>query len=253
MKFQYDKNNVPVLSKPQIEDIANRFLKAFSPESLNKPKKLNWDDIIESLEERELVKFDFTKKLSIGVLGKIQLETKIIYIDKNLAETPDLSLFNFTISHEVAHFALHTKKRIKEDGKPRTSLSDKQEHFFLGGSSKELKSVRDWVEFQANYFAASLIMPTNVFKNALKKLQIDMGINRNVGKIFLDKQPSSKSDYDTIVKTLGETFNASKSSIKIRLYELGLVDDRSEKSLYDVKHISQIISGSKGRTTFTKW
>jgi Zn-dependent peptidase ImmA (M78 family) len=83
----------------------------------------------------------------------------------------------------------------------------------------------DWLEWQANYYASTLLMPKDTFKAALILSQQKIGISR-VGKIFVDNQPANQADFYKLITMLSEFFKVSRTAVDIILKKMGLVEDR---------------------------
>jgi len=135
---------------------------------------INLDDILEhcnlTLKEGSFENDDLA--------GALDRDKRTIYI----AESDPSWRKNFTIAHELGHFKLH--EDVKTD-------------VFFRYQVKQLMSpVADEHESQANWFAASLLMP----EKPLKKLR----------KTFKD------------VSTLSQIFGVSKSAMRYRLKNLSL-------------------------------
>jgi Zn-dependent peptidase ImmA (M78 family) len=135
-----------------------------------------------------------------GVLGALDINNKIIWIDDSLnGDNKNFTLdarCNFTIAHELGHYAFH-KKLYNEENIQLYHYGDNQ--------NKAIKNM----ETQADLFASHILMPTTVL---MKKL-------------------NSISQYQPFNQTLFELtrfFKVSKEAMIIRLKKLGLVDDDYE-------------------------
>lgn len=130
--------------------------------------------------------------------------------------------FNFTLAHEIAHFVLHRKinrsviKKEKEQ-----EISDTNRQLILDQIQND--NPRDWLEWQANKFASSLLLPRSTVPLAVTNKQKEMGITRRIGTIFHDNQPKNRSDYHEIMGHLVNIFITSKSAIRLRLRELDIL------------------------------
>jgi Zn-dependent peptidase ImmA (M78 family) len=86
----------------------------------------------------------------------------------------------------------------------------------------ELTTDKHWIEWQANQFAASLLMPEDSIWNLLLSFQQKSGI-RNKGIIFLDNQRDNQQNFLLTVSELANYFNVAKINIEYRLSELGVI------------------------------
>lgn len=73
-------------------------------------------------------------------------------------------------------------------------------------------------------FAASLVMPREMFIVALKQTQKDIGIDKNIGRIYLSKTPYSRRDYAATIGRLAQVFHVSKQSVCVRMRTLHLIN-----------------------------
>jgi len=97
----------------------------------------------------------------------------------------------------------------------------------------ENRTQSDWLEFQANVFAASLVTPREMFVVALKQIQQKIGISKNIGRIFLSNAPSSRRDYEITISEISQIFHVSKGSVRVRMKTLHLIEgeDKTDKTI----------------------
>ncbi|MCG6960970.1 ImmA/IrrE family metallo-endopeptidase [bacterium BMS3Abin03] len=243
--INYDKHGVPYLSWENIETITEQFLHIYYPILLRTPQSTPLLKITKSLVENSKLNIDFSRSLGTGrnerILGKTIFNQKLILLDKSL--TPEDPQFYFVLAHELGHVFLHTKRKIIDDHKKYVNFSkDKAKHFFIKPHTD--MSVRNKIEWQANAFSAAVLMPRNTFKQALIKIQKELGINRNVGIIYLDNNDYSKGMFNNIIHRLSNLYHCSFPAIKYRLNNLNLVVDisKSKPSYFNLGNIlDQII------------
>lgn len=99
----------------------------------------------------------------------------------------------FTTAHEIGHILLHADQPISVDVKPITFLRDRS------SSTGEA-----WREVEANYFAASVLMPRTALESEISLIR------------------ETSWDDDELIKQLVKTFNVSAQAIGIRLSSLGI-------------------------------
>lgn len=85
--------------------------------------------------------------------------------------------------------------------------------------------LRSLIEWQANKFAASLLMPRSTLPDAVANQQREMGITRNVGRLYLDRQSGNFSDCRKILDDLGSIYQVSRAALRFRLRELNILDE----------------------------
>jgi len=225
-KLRYNKDGIPILSAKEIEVVAHELLQNHCPNVLRKPVATPVAEIIQKLHERTGLLFAMEDLGCVGtakVLGKVNFSRKTLYLDISL-EKERKAAFRFTAAHEIGHWVLHryNYKNWKLDSR-HTIVDDLQDY---EGTLYRLdqKSNREWLEFHANVFAASLIMPREMFVFALKQVQVAIGIRKNIGRIYLSNVPSSHRDYETAVNQLSQLFCVSKKSVKVRFKTLELIE-----------------------------
>ncbi|MHB8495071.1 MAG: hypothetical protein ACYC9Z_02900 [Casimicrobiaceae bacterium] len=82
-----------------------------------------------------------------------------------------------------------------------TAIVDGERELQIG--HRVLETPRDFLEWQANFYAAALLMPRVTFASEQKRQQHDMGITRS-GFLYLSEQPSSATDHREIVRRHGK-------------------------------------------------
>lgn len=90
----------------------------------------------------EVIEFDFGEEAN-NISGFIDIEKKKIYVNSNDSENRK----TFTVAHELGHWLLH---REKLDTNPDYAILYRQP---LGKANK------DPIEAEANFFAATLLVP----------------------------------------------------------------------------------------------
>src|SRR5208283_3978426 len=134
-----------------------------------------------------------------------------------------------TAGHEIGHWVLHryNYKNWKFQSHNETVGGLQDDDSTL--CRLENRTQGDWLEFQANVFAASLVMPREMFVVALKQIQKDIGIKKNIGRIYLSNASYSRRDYEATVSQLAQVFHVSKESVCVRTRTLRLIEggDRS--------------------------
>ena len=234
--IRYDQHGLPILSDEEIEIVAYRILELYSAKCLEKPMRTPIVEILKYLKENFGLKVYFGNvgwKNGVIIVGKTVFPQSAIFLDKEIASRDeDEGLFRFTVAHEIGHWILQSGKMIIYE-KPLLQTEDTENLFPVG---KKLVTPKDWMEHQANVFAASLLMPKETVKIALINKQKEMGIHRNQGKIYLDSQPINQRDFYEIVSHLKFIFGVSMRAMRIRLNTLGLIveEDKGIASPYDL-------------------
>ena len=149
------------------------------------------------------------------LLGYYDLKANEIQINQKLNQTYRQA---FVIAHEIGHYILHKELRVTQEY--YDSFSDSEYDF--RANKHMLTNFRHWIEWQANYFAACLLMPKDSFRVNLIKYHLKEGI-RNTGTIYLDDQRVNQKDFQNILIYLSEYFSTTKMSVIYRLQEFNLI------------------------------
>ncbi|MGD1947882.1 MAG: ImmA/IrrE family metallo-endopeptidase [Croceivirga sp.] len=167
-------------------------------------------------------------------LGYYDVKNGTIFINQEII---DSIRYPFVFSHEVGHFLLHSKLKTHQF----TYDNFKDSDYSLFTQTHLLENDKHWVEWQANCFAASLLMPKNTLIARLISVQTNMGISKQ-GKIYLDNQEINRKDHRKIVKALSAFFGVSQTTVEYRLESLGLIEHPplSKKEEKDKEFLRQL-------------
>ena len=209
--------------------MAERFLGHLAPQVLAAPDFTPLADIMTALHSKGYLTFDFNTPLGYSpqghkYLGRYQPTLKRISIDRNLSDQDPR--YTFTIAHELGHFYLHSKIRPEAFGiRPEDGILDSARDLAVHRiQSTQLRSVIEW---QANRFAAGILVPRRTLPLAVVKVQTEVGITHNLGKVWFDPQRPNDRDYRDTVANLAALYQVSRSVIRFRLGELGIAHEFS--------------------------
>lgn len=154
---------------------------------------------------------------SIPALGRISFDPLVIQI--YASDTPNRGRDRFTLAHELAHYLLnHGRYLIRED----CDDSD----FALKRSSVVDGSDVTRMEFQANFLAASLLMPRAYFLEDFRRLVRSLDIaDKGFGPLYVDDQLCNRQNFDMVTSHLMQRYGVSRTATKIRLDSMGLLHD----------------------------
>lgn len=234
-----DENGVPILSADDIELKAEEVISYFDKIILDVPQRTPLLGFIEELKRKFNLARDYshslgTTKYGNMILGKTQFKPLGVFIDVSLVND---SRFNFILGHELGHVILHRSVDIKRTGYEEQELVDTEIDLTTG--KKNLNTTRDWLEWQANYFASAILIPRASIMKAVVEKQSEMGIKRNIGNIILEAKHYSVSDYKVIQKHLELVYAVNATNVECRLKELGILIDRMN---LNVNHISELFT-----------
>ena len=223
------------LSREDIELKVIEVIEYFRKEILDHPCATPILEFVQQLQKEDKIIIDLTKDLGntnkgIKIVGLFNLKPRGIYIDMSLIND---NRFNFTLSHEIGHLVLHRKLTFKQE--EYEGIQDTEYDMISG--KHILKTDRDWIEWQANYFGSAFLMPKQTFIEAVRQIQDRMGIIRNQGMIYLDNTSSSIRDFEHIKGELKKIYIVNVTNIEIRINDLGILNDQRLKN---VNHISRL-------------
>lgn len=223
-------NGVPILTKRAINNLAENYIRDFKPEALITPQAIDIDDFafnylglkqdFHHLSHDESILgvmiFDDTE---LPVYNPEQhkaeyslIDGGTIVIDNTLTETAQENRYRYTIGHEVGHAIFH-KAYFKYEAS-RENSNQKSLHMLkrLEDTNNSCKSsVRwtdlDFIEWQANYYSAAVLMPKSMVLKLLRELSI------------------SNSDFrdEEYVYAVANTFKVSWEAAANRLNSLNLI------------------------------
>lgn len=237
----YVKNNLssdmgpslPKISTMEIEEITQTIISYYDSNILKNGWKVSLGDFLNFLNEVYSLKVVHCNMNEIDqskreVISSISFLEKCIRVDHSIVGT---HRYAFTIAHEIGHFFLHNRLQI--DQGVYEKYEDSRYNFTL--NKHILENERNWIEWQANQFATSLILPKDSILYRLFEFQKSIGL-RGGHKIYVDDQECTQDDFHKVTSKLATFFQTSKTSIIYRLNALEMIDFN-----YRTKHISEII------------
>lgn len=246
MKLNYPQkeSGLYILSREDIENIAEDVLKKFFPQNLILPKPL---DTAEFLEDRLglTVKQKYIGTLSSAVLGLIVMSDEVeipsydemykptvlretygtVLINKHLCVRENTARRRYTETHEGAHFILHGEYFMKAANSAANRKNNSRE--FIACRKVELYGQKtnndsDWMEWQADSLAAALLMTGNVFCSFARSVMRKYGIT---GRHIVNNFYVNKGKVRDIISDIARAFNVSYRAAQIRMLHLGLITE----------------------------
>ncbi len=148
-----------------------------------------------------------------GYLRVICIKQNQIILDSDFMEVGKIQELcgkrRFTLAHEVAHQILFQMQSDEDKNKFNNEYSKREAH-----TIRQLKTVEDWNEWQANALGAALLMP---------RKKVEIFINeyiRRANALPKLKKWAYLTDI-VIIRNFSEYFHVSKSAAEIRLKHLG--------------------------------
>jgi Zn-dependent peptidase ImmA (M78 family) len=154
------------------------------------------------------------------IFGRFDFTPRRILIDKLLPY--DSSRFRWTLCHEIGHLVLHRRidRRLITRRQPYFVDTREQLRFIRTAAKSEL----EWIEWQANQFASALLLPRPLVHTTIAAVQRELEIPRP-GSIYVDDQRDNLRNYATIIATASGKLNVSRTVLRIRLLNLGILVD----------------------------
>jgi Zn-dependent peptidase ImmA (M78 family) len=243
--------NVPYLTKSAIEAEANALLAEFAREKypvIAPPVPI--DEIVELHLNLTFEIMDLQTLFGHGdIHGAIWFHEKRIAIDTQLDPEKNPAKrgrYHYTLAHETGHWWLHRKHFL---------LRNDQKSLFGEVASKPdvvcRSSDKKPIEWQADFFAAHLLMPRAMVKDAWEQWRCDTGpialsdlsgekqqqiltaelLRRGSMTMGADSHDDAILEHQS--RPLAEQFQVSPGAMRIRLEDLGYLARKKEASLFD--------------------
>jgi Zn-dependent peptidase ImmA (M78 family) len=214
------------LSKRDIEEITRNESNKIDPLILTKPKFLTLKHFKQYLTEKLNIRI-YELEENSDLLGCCDFNEQSIGLSKSIIGT---AREFFTLVHEFGHLILHQKLSIGQ----HTYENFEDSVYNFKTDKHDLSNSRQWIEWQANYFASCLIMAKENFIGQLYLCQKRNDLPEGV--IYLDDQFQNIKNFSFLVKRVAYFYDISQASVKYRLQELGLINNQSR-----LKPVGQII------------
>jgi len=217
---------VPFMPAKDVERAADKLLHEYT---LLQGKPLagaiDVDFVIEKVLKLDLAVIDLKSLLSDPrVLGMTTVEHRTISVDQSLEQMP--GRFAFTLAHEVGHWQLH--RHILEQQEQAETLFDLEQlaHAQLTVPGRRRKPPVEW---QADQFAACLLMPARLVRAAvLEAFDGRLPSWEGIEARHAAGEPDERFvEVAADVIEAGHFDNVSNMAMRIRLRDLKLVVDAS--------------------------
>ena len=237
---------VPIISKEQLDNVAEAFLEKYYSEALIAPMAVPPYVVAERMG-LEVKEAHITKNCSVfgqiyfsdcevqyydsyaGQYKTLQVKRGAILVDPNVYFMRTVGSMNNTIIHECVHWDLHKKFFELEklyNHEARVISCQVQE----GSRPEKKRSPLDWMEWQANVLAPRIMMPA---KNTRQKIEELIEKNRralqtdNIAVVM-----------ESVVFELAGFFDVSRQAAKIRMIDLGYTEAIGVLTYIDDRYIS---------------
>lgn len=233
--FAVYKNDVPMLTRKEIDAISEDILKRYMPEALTSEEPVK----IELLIEDNLgLQLDFHSICPDGsILGEtifqdgcrevydsdetngpiepryISVKKGMIIIDEGMAEYME-SRTAFTEAHELGHWRLH--KRFYSSNENRACRSFSQQKMYF--PHRNTMTPIEWTEWQANAFASAILLPRQALRITLGTFLEKHGLTwRKLSDFSVHK---NRELYNKFLHAVANTYCVSFETARIRMNKL---------------------------------
>jgi Zn-dependent peptidase ImmA (M78 family) len=239
-EFKRDVNGVPKLSREFLEIKAEEVIEFVDPSVLRHPLSIPVREIAKRLADAFDIPFLLNQDLGMSrsgrkILGRFYISTRTVAIDMSLEV--DSPRWRFTLAHEIGHLVLHRSMRLARSGVVTREGEITDTDAEIEKPIVQPQKAKDWIEWQANKFASSLLMPRVTIRQAALDAMRQVGIDRLSHRVYVDLQRCNIVAYEQLLRTVAKIFLCSNQATEVRLKELDLVyDDR----LKNMRHVTDL-------------
>lgn len=238
LKYPQKSNGLYFLKKENIEEIATLVLKEYSPLNLEYPQALNTIGLLEDYLELS-VKQKYLGTFESGILGltvmsdmaeipsydemlrpTVLLEETYgnVLISPVLAGKDNTPRKRYTETHEGSHWILHRPYYdfLSNAGNNGSFVACRRIETY----NPKKRTDTDWIEWQADYLAAALLMPKDIFSDYVRSALWHRGITKGY---LVEGQAKDKFTFRAIIEDVASKFRVSHRAAQIRMIHLGLI------------------------------
>jgi len=247
-KTDRNNDNTPILSNREIDEFAHEVLKDYKPSLLREPGAIDYENFLESYLGAKIIFRDlynenpeklmyartiFTDRLvkvfnrEKNCISNIPVRGNTVILDNYVIESGREKLAKFTGLHEAGHLLIHYGVySVFKAGQ----ICCRREN--IEGYGKPIETPEQWIEHQANYFAAAVAMPNATFNPLVGNFLRENGLWKTI-ILGVD------DDLDLLAKDLlpeyiAEIYDVSKQTAFIKLKSNGFISTKSGMNLKDV-------------------
>lgn len=223
---------VPYIPVEKMDERAEEILKAYYPEVLNSPKRVNSKELAKRMglrvARRSIVEdasvfgqiyFDETVSVLYdrekGKKVRVKVPANTILVDDVASLLFSPTSVRLTIAHECVHFALH-RKAFELERLCNQDFTKIQCQTTGDISSIDRSSNTSWMEWHANYLAPRLLMPKSTFRQKADEL-----IARRLAETGTTEVLEV---IEWVIDELARFFEVSRYAAKRRMVDIGFED-----------------------------
>lgn len=227
--LRYHPRGHPVLSRRDLDKYADEFTLKYFPERRITPSFQNSGGLLKLLKDEDDVACIFSDLGTYNggkILGQIQPKRKVVSLDESLLDNRQIS-FPFVAAHEFAHWVLHRDCDLIKIRASDSFPSD-DEQTETRPAPKNTRPSMDWIEWQANYLAASILIPPIAAVNCIIDIHTnELPTNRQIRRIY--KNLNQPAEAEHALSLVAQRFGVSKTVMRIRLKAIGLYEEQKPR------------------------
>ena len=250
-------NNTPVLYDREIDAYAQAILADYKPELLDEPgtidfmhflesylgMRIDFQDIYSDDPERPILAMTAFKRGKVRVFDrenecvrKIIVPARTVIIDNAVMKPGKESLALFSGMHEGGHITMHWQVYTGETFDSESFDSDYEYDREIGSvvycrrediegktPARKIRSVKDWREHHADYFAAAINMPNATFipfvRNIMRK---ECGFYKDAITLGRDSDLDILAS-DILPDAISEAYGVSRRAASIKLQKMNFI------------------------------
>lgn len=206
------------LSGELLERMAENLLDDFNPNIRRNHLGVHTESFMDYLKikhELDISIEDIEQPKNREILGMCIAKEKRIIIDSSIYGT---DRFTFVLAHEVAHFFLHRHLTIEQ------SVYDNKSDSIYDPLTRKyvLVNDRNWMEWQANKFAACLMMPE--LNTVVRLIECQRKRQRRrPNHVQVNNDPENWTEFLLTIDHLSTYFGVSHKVMEYRLADIGVL------------------------------
>lgn len=198
-RFRLDGNRVPILSRNDIDALGEMYVRDFCPEAMKEPQAIDIDQFVGfylgmtqdfawlSNDGRYLgmTVFNDTGRIIVydperNEADYMAAKAGTVIIDNTLLEEGKERRYRFTMGHESGHGILHTAHFAYDpnqisflDGDYAPVIQCRRDSVAtIARKDKGRWTAQEWMEWQANQMASSLLMPRSMVYKLIRNMPV---------------------------------------------------------------------------------
>lgn len=223
-------DDVPVLGRAQVEAVSQEILSAYMPQALSRQAPVDVEYLMEHIFGLRLELQTLQPDSSIlgetifsdGYRAVYDLNNKKAYIavtsgtvllDASMCEKMEIRTA-FTEAHELGHWILHKRFYSATDSRACRSRRSQRMYF----PHDQAKTAIDWTEWQANAFAAAILLPRPALRVSLREFLRENATTWDNLKQYARYENRVK--YVAFLERVSKTFGVSRETARLRMNKL---------------------------------